>query len=60
MFCVKYLVDGIAGERTAGPYTAEEVESHRKDIAGYEYVLYAITVPVVEDVTSQFERAFND
>lgn len=58
MFFVKYLVDGIAGERTAGPYTAEEAEYHRKDIAGYEYVLYAIIVPVVEDVTSEIERVF--
>ena len=58
MFCVKYLVDGIAGERTAGPYTAEEVESHRNDIGGYECVRYAIIVPIVDDVVDEITRAF--
>jgi hypothetical protein len=63
MFYVKYAVDGKPGTRLAGPYLPEEAEYHRDDIAGYDFVIYAIIVPAEEvstsnDVFNEIEKAF--
>lgn len=58
MFYVKYKVDGKPGERIAGPYSAEEAEYHRKDIAGYDFVLYAVIVSIASDAAEEIMRAF--
>lgn len=40
MWFVTYKVPGMTGDTVhrRGPYSKEEVESHRRDIAGYEGV----------------------
>lgn len=36
MFYIQYEVEGFPGTQEAGPYSTEEVQYQRDDIAGYE------------------------
>jgi len=46
MYYVRYEVEGFDGEQQAGPYSADEVESQRQDIAGFEGVFNVRVIPV--------------
>lgn len=49
MFFVEYEVEGFDGLQKAGPYDANEIDSQRNDIAGYEGVVNVRIVPAEEN-----------
>lgn len=51
-FIIRYRVTGYV-EMTAGPYTLDEVESQRADIASFEGVEYAFTEAVAPPTVSK-------
>lgn len=48
-YFIEYEVEGFPGTHRAGPYPAEEVESQRFDIFGYEGVKNVRVVKALEE-----------
>lgn len=64
MFYIEYVVDGFPGVQKAEPYSKEEVQYQRDDIAGFEGVscvtIVSEEVNPVEEAMEDISEAFND